>query len=94
MIKEITAGLSVDVVVKPHAGKNEVVNFERGVLKVTIKAAAHDGAANKELVSFLADFFDIAKSRVVLLRGAHSRQKIIFFVAFTKHQFLQQTKGT
>lgn len=92
MIKETAAGTSVNVSVQPRAGKNAVVSFAHGVLKVKIKATAHDGEANKELIDFLADFFGIAKSRVVLLRGVRSRQKIIFFVAFTKKHFLQRIK--
>lgn len=42
---------------------------------VRVSAPPTEGKANKRLVAVLADAFGVARSRVRLVRGAHSRHK-------------------
>jgi uncharacterized protein YggU (UPF0235/DUF167 family) len=44
--------------------------------KVWVKEKAVHGAANEGVINALADFFDIPKSRVRLLSGGISKEKI------------------
>lgn len=44
---------------------------------VYLREKPHDGEANQALVRLLADYFDVAKSCVVIKQGAKGHQKTI-----------------
>jgi uncharacterized protein YggU (UPF0235/DUF167 family) len=44
---------------------------------ISIKARPIDGDANKAIVNYLSDVFDLSKSDVVLQKGGTSKYKII-----------------
>ncbi|MGC9351750.1 MAG: DUF167 domain-containing protein [Sulfurovum sp.] len=63
---------------QPAASKNAFAGeYGEDAIKVTIKAPAVEGAANKELIKFLAKSFKVAKSDIVFKSGAQSKIKII-----------------
>lgn len=64
----------------PNAKRSEVVGWEQDprvgrVLRVRIAAPATEGKANAALAKFLAGWLGVAKSQVVLEKGASSRVK-------------------
>lgn len=65
------------VYVQPGASKNEFVGpyGEPLRLKLKIKAQPQDGAANAEVITFLAQTLGVSKSKIEILRGHTSRQK-------------------
>lgn len=69
--------LSVDVKIRAHprAGKTEVAGVHGDRVKIRIAAPPVDGAANDELVSFLAKRLGVPRSRVEILSGETSRDK-------------------
>jgi uncharacterized protein (TIGR00251 family) len=62
---------------RPASSRNEIVGIHDGALKVKIKAPAVEGAANKELVKFLAKRFKIPKSEIVFVAGETAKRKRI-----------------
>ena len=75
-----TEGLSVAVRLTPRAGRDALEGLTRlddgaEVLKVAVRAAAEDGAANDSLIRLVAKSAGVAPSRVRLERGATSRLK-------------------
>jgi uncharacterized protein (TIGR00251 family) len=63
---------------QPAASKNGFAGeYGEDAIKVRIKAPAVEGAANKELIKFLAKSFKVAKSDIVFKSGAQSKIKII-----------------
>ena len=75
-IKEDTVTLRIKA--QPAASKNAFAGpYGEDAIKVTIKAPAVAGAANNELVKFLAKCFKVAKSDIVFKSGAHGKIKII-----------------
>ena len=64
---------------RPGSGRNEVVGIFDDTLKVKVKAPAVEGAANKELVKFLAKLFKVPKSEVRFVSGETSKRKRIRF---------------
>lgn len=77
VIKPNAKGTYVSVIVSPRASKSEVMGVYDGALKVRLKAAPVDGAANKELVTTLARFFAAPKSSVSIAGGKASRRKTV-----------------
>jgi uncharacterized protein len=65
-----------NIKVVPNAKRNSIVE-EAGGLKVHLTAPAVEGKANKALVEFLAEHFNVKKSKIKLLRGLTSRNKIV-----------------
>jgi uncharacterized protein YggU (UPF0235/DUF167 family) len=55
----------------------EGIAIEGGGLIVKVRAKPQDGAANAAALALLADALGIATSRLRLLRGATSREKLV-----------------
>ena len=62
--------------VQPRARRDEVVELAGGVLRVRVTAAPEGGEANRAVIALLAEAFGVAPSRVELMRGATSREKL------------------
>lgn len=69
--------LTFAVRVTPNASKSEFAGRIGDAAKVKLKAKPVDGAANKELVRFLAGFLKVSKSSISLVRGVRSRDKLV-----------------
>jgi uncharacterized protein (TIGR00251 family) len=61
--------------VQPRATRTEVVGMHGEAVKIRLKAPPVDGAANEELVRFLAERLGIGRGGIVLLSGATARTK-------------------
>lgn len=48
-----------------------------GTLKISVTAPALEDRANNALIEFLSEHYDAAKSRVRIVKGQHSRNKIV-----------------
>ena len=72
-----TAAIRVDVYVQPRASRTAVKGTHDGCLKIALAAPPVDGAANAELVEFIAERLGIAKSRVRIVGGLSARRKVV-----------------
>jgi hypothetical protein len=65
---------------QPAASKNGFAGeYGEDAIKVRIKAPAVEGAANKELIKFLAKSFKVAKSDIIFKSGEQSKIKRVEF---------------
>lgn len=53
-------------------------------LKIKLTAPPVEGEANAACLKFLADLLDLAPSRLEILRGEHSRNKVIRITGLTQ----------
>jgi len=67
----------IEVYVQPRASKTEIAGLHDGRVKIRLAAPPVDGAANAELVSFVAARLGIAKSNVRVVAGESSRRKTL-----------------
>jgi uncharacterized protein len=67
----------IDVYVQPRASRTEVSGTHDGRVKIRLAAPPVDGAANAELVAFIAARLGIARSRVRVIGGASGRRKTV-----------------
>jgi len=70
-------GRRISVTVKANAKALSVVKMADGAFFVSVREPARDGAANRELITSLARYFDVPKSTIRVIRGHRSRYKII-----------------
>ncbi len=68
-------GTEIAVRVTPRASRNAVL-AEGDTIRVLVTVVPEDGKANAAVVKLLAKALGVAKSRLVLLRGATSRDKL------------------
>jgi uncharacterized protein (TIGR00251 family) len=72
--------VSIRIKAQPAASKNEFCEiYGDNAIKIRIKAPAVEGAANKELVKFLAKSFKVSKSDIIFKTGQNSKIKIVEF---------------
>jgi uncharacterized protein len=81
--------------VQPRASRNEVVGVHGDAIKIRLSAPPVDGAANEELVIFLAGIFAVPRRSVRILAGEASRSKVVEIDGVTAQAVLAiaQTTG-
>ena len=67
---------AIKIKVIPNAKRNRIIK-EQERLKVYVTAPAVDGKANKVLIEILAEYLQVKKSRLCIIRGDKSREKVI-----------------
>ena len=68
--------MKIAVKVKPGSKREQVEQLDETNFTVRVKAKPIDGKANDAVIKVLADYFDVSKSGVILLKGQTSKQKI------------------
>ena len=76
--------------VYPNAPRNEIVGFSDGVLGVKVAAPPVKGQANRELVAFLSQVLGVGKSRMAILKGHTSRNKLISVRDLSQEEVLKR----
>ena len=66
---------TIDVI--PNAAKNEVLKHSDTQLKVKVTAPTKKGKANTAVISELAKFFGVPKSKIAMLSGEKRKRKIV-----------------
>ncbi len=66
----------LNIRVIPKASKNLIKKENRG-LKVYLTKPAQDGLANKQLIELLADYLNIKKHQIRIIKGEKSRDKLV-----------------
>lgn len=68
--------MKLNIRVIPNAKQNKIVK-EENRLKVYLTAPPLQGKANKALIEFLAEHFQTQKSKIRIVRGERSREKVV-----------------
>jgi uncharacterized protein (TIGR00251 family) len=76
-LTETAAGVSFAVKVQPRARKSAVTGVHDNALKIALNAPPLDGRANAALIGLLADLLQVSRSRISILTGEQSRQKVV-----------------
>lgn len=66
---------TLKIIVKPKAKQTMFVGLHDNMVKLSVAAPPVDGKANKEVIAYLANFFDLKKKEVEIVAGQHSRRK-------------------
>ena len=61
----------------PRASRDEVLGFEGDVLRARVRAPPVEGKANEALLRLLAGVLDVPPSRLTIVRGHASRDKLV-----------------
>jgi hypothetical protein len=91
-LRETEEGVVLKVSVQPKASRQELSGIREGVLRLRLTAPPVEGAANEACRIFLAELFQISKSRVRIIRGHQSRQKWIQIQGMTSETIVQHLR--
>lgn len=69
--------------VVPRAKVTEIAGRHGDAIRIRLAAPPVDGAANAELVRFLAKRFGVPRSAVTIVRGATARRKTVAILGVT-----------
>ena len=75
--RSTAAGWLLDLRVQPGARRAGIVGPLGEALKVRVTAPADAGKANAELIRLVADWLDVPRPSVRIVRGASSRSKTV-----------------
>jgi hypothetical protein len=85
-----------DIIIKvkivPGSSKNKIIGAYNDSLKITITAPPVEGKANKKCIAYLAKYFDMAKSKIEIISGKNSKNKLIKIYDISQKEFLEKIK--
>ena len=70
-------GITFAVRIVPRASATAIAGDYEGALRIRVAAPPVEGAANRELIRFLAKKFKVPQNAVEIVSGASSKKKII-----------------
>jgi hypothetical protein len=76
-VREKQNGLEVPLHVQVRARRNEIAGLHDGALKLRISAPRVDDAANRAIIAFFASLLGIPKSKLQIVSGQKSRDKVL-----------------
>lgn len=82
----------IKVKIAPGSSKNKIIGVYNDSLKITITAPAVEGKANKKCIAYLAKYFDITKSKIEIISGKNSNNKLIKIYDINQKEFLEKIK--
>ena len=83
-------GSALAIRVTPRATRNEIVEIlSDGTVRIRLTAPPAEDKANNALIQFLSEVLDVAESRIEIVAGISSRDKLVSIIdldADTVHQ--------
>ncbi|GAF96277.1 unnamed protein product [marine sediment metagenome] len=83
-----------DIIIKikivPGSSKNKIIGAYNDALKITIAAPPVEDKANKKCIAYLAKYFDVAKSKIEIISGQTSKNKLIKIYDINQKEFLEK----
>lgn len=89
-IQEKQDGITIECHITPKASKSAIKGVRNGELTIAVNSPPTEGQANEALINFLAKHFSIPKSYISIIKGLHSRKKILHIKELSKNQLLVQ----
>lgn len=69
--------MKFNVKVKANSKVEQIEKLSSNEYAVRVKSPAQEGKANEAVVNLLSKYFDIPKSRVIIIKGHKNKNKII-----------------
>ena len=77
---------TIKVRVQPKSSRNQVGGFQDGTLRVRVTATPTEGQANAAVIALLAKTLGVSKSRLEIIRGYSSRDKVVSVDTLTEQE--------
>ena len=87
------SAVKLKVRVIPNSKKTEFTGYREGELVLRLKAPAVEGKANKAATEFVARYFGVPRSAVLMVSGEKSRHKIFQIVGLESSDLERKLTG-
>ncbi|MFA7245096.1 MAG: DUF167 domain-containing protein [Candidatus Magasanikbacteria bacterium] len=67
----------LNIKVIPKSSLNKVIRLSENELKVKLTSPPVDGEANKKLIEILSKEFNVAKSKIRIVKGETGKNKVV-----------------
>ena len=85
-VKDWQGGVLLTLYVQPKASRTDWVGLHGDAVKIRIAASPVDGAANRELIRFLAEELSVPMAAIDIQTGGGGRHKRVFVKGTTAVQ--------
>lgn len=75
IVRDSERGVLLTVHVQPNAVRTECVGVHGDAIKIRVAARPIQGAANEELIRFIADRCSLSRTQIQIQGGAETRRK-------------------
>ena len=82
-ISAVAGGIRLQIQVQPRASRSEIAGLHEGRIRIRLAAPPVDGAANDELIRFLAGELGISKAALRIHSGLTGRRKTLYATGVT-----------
>jgi uncharacterized protein (TIGR00251 family) len=89
----VDRGVEIRVRLRPRANADELLGFRDGVLQARVSVPPVDGKANRALRRLVAKRAGLAPSKVEVVRGAKSRDKVLRVIGVDPTTLLRRLRG-
>ena len=86
MVSGSKAGCVIKVRVQPKASANKVAGYDEDTLRLRVTAPPTEGKANAGVIALLAKTLGVSKSKLQIVRGQTSRNKLISVDTLTEEE--------
>jgi uncharacterized protein (TIGR00251 family) len=83
----------ISVRLRPRGRGDALLGFAEGVLRAQVSAPPTDGRANRALCKLIAAQVGVAPSRVSVVRGAKSRDKVVEVESLGADELIERLGG-
>ncbi|MBC8279410.1 MAG: YggU family protein [Chloroflexi bacterium] len=86
--KPAESNSTLKIRVQPKSSRNQIDGFDNDTLRLRVTAPPTDGKANAGVIALLAKTLGISKTRIEIIRGHSSRDKVVSIRALTAPEVL------
>lgn len=79
MLAVTPRGVLLNIKVIPKSAVQKICGQERDYLKIKVTAPPDKNLANEAAIALLSDVLHIPKSHIEIIKGLHSRHKVVCF---------------
>jgi uncharacterized protein (TIGR00251 family) len=86
MVSEPKESCILKVRVQPKASRNQVVGYDESTLTLRVTDPPTEGTANAGVIALLAKTLGVSKSKLLIVRGHGSRDKMVSVDTLTEQE--------
>ncbi len=84
---------TVNIRLKPRASRCAVKVCGQRDAEVSVTSPPVDNRANEQLIDYLSDVLDVAKTSLSIIKGGHSRNKVVLVEGLGEDEVVERLKN-
>jgi len=84
--------VTINVKLKPRSSRCAIKVRGQKDVEVSVTSPPVDNRANEQLIEYLADVLDVAKTSLSIVKGGHSRNKVVLIENLVEDEVFEKLK--